>query len=405
MLGLISAAVVSQALGLVRTMPGVRRIWRRAALARQGRAQPSPQRPLLAQADARSLLPDMSPSAQHRGGGGLRSAATTASWVALTISIMAAAILGTGLVARSALRSIEARGWGLGSLLGLGVTGLVGYGVTIMSIGLIRSWFERRRRRLSRMLMRLSRYLLRGADRSTTVLPRMPIGVDGAVGFLGRSVLATGGAAVAVAASVAIPVMAMTGTTTIWDGLASTSPSISVVVNVGNDDGTAVPIAAAGGDQPHEGGAETVLSDTLSNATASPIAGSTTTTNETTTTTIKTITTTTSSSRDATGPVVSDISDTPDPILTAGNKQDTSQITVTTTDKSGVATVTVHYRISGGTFAIWTTLKPGTATTTFGPFTKPGIYEYRIMATDTLGNTNCKTPDTCPGGTVTVVTR
>ena len=233
----------------------------------------------------------------------------------------------------------------------------------------------------------------------------MPVGLDGAVGFLGRGVLATGGAVVAVAASVAIPVMAVTGPTTIWDDLASTSPSISIVVKVANNDGTAVPIAAAGEGQPQEGGAETVLSDISPEATdatattANPIVGSTTTTNETT---AKTTTTTTSSSRDATGPVVSDISDKPDPIFTAGNKQDTSQITVTTTDKSGVATVTVHYRLSGGAFAIWTTLKPGTATTTFGPFTKPGIYEYRIMATDTLGNANCKTPDTCPGGTVTV---
>jgi hypothetical protein len=346
----------------------------------------------------------MSPSTQRRGGGGLRSAATTAGWVALTVSIITAAILGTGLVARSALGSIEARGWGLGTLLGLGVAGLVGYGVTIMSIGLIRSWFERRRRRLRRMLMRLSRYLLRGFDRSTTVLPHMPVGFDGAVGFLGRGVLATGGAVIVVAASVAIPVMAVTGTTTIWDDLASTWPSISLVVEVGNDDGTAVPVAAAGEGQPQEGGVETVLSDTSPEATdatvttANTIVGSTTTTNETTAKT----TTTTTVPTDTTGPVVSDISDTPDPIFPAGNKQDTSQITVTTTDKSGVATVTIHYRLSGGTFAIWATLKPGTATTTFGPFTKLGIYEYRIMATDTLGNANCKTPDTCPGGTVTV---
>lgn len=200
--------------------------------------------------------------------------------------------------------------------------------------------------------------------------------------------------------------MTVTGTTTIWDDLASTSPSISIVVEVGNDDGTAVPIAAAGEDQPQEGGVETVLSDTspetadATATTANTIAGSTTTTNETT---IKTTTTTTVST-DTTGPVVSDISDRPDPIFTAGNKQDTSQITVTTTDESGVATVTMYYRLSGGTFAIWTTLKPGTVTTTFGPFTKPGIYEYRIMTSDTLGNANCKTPDTCPGGTVAVVT-
>ncbi len=41
--------------------------------------------------------------------------------------------------------------------------------------------------------------------------------------------------------------------------------------------------------------------------------------------------------------------------------------------------------------------------TPFGPVVTLGIYEYRIMATDTLGNANCKTPASCPGGTVTVI--
>ena len=56
--------------------------------------------------------------------------------------------------------------------------------------------------------------------------------------------------------------------------------------------------------------------------------------------------------------------------------------------------------VRSGSFALWATPKPGTASTTFGPFTKTGTYEYRIMATDTI----CKTPATCPGGTVTVTT-
>ena len=108
--------------------------------------------------------------------------------------------------------------------------------------------------------------------------------------------------------------------------------------------------------------------------------------------------------RDTTGPVVSRISDGPDPIFTAGNKPDTTQINFTISDTSGVATVNVYYRLGSGSFALWATPKPGTASTTFGPFTKTGTYEYRIMATDTLGTTICKTPATCPGGTVTVTT-
>ena len=65
--------------------------------------------------------------------------------------------------------------------------------------------------------------------------------------------------------------------------------------------------------------------------------------------------------------------------------------------------MTVYYRLGGGGFAVWTSVKGGSVSTTFGPFGTLGTYEYRIMATDTLGNTNCKSPASCPGGTVTVI--
>ena len=385
MLGLITLAVASQALSLLRALPGTRGIWRWAARARQGRAAPTPGRPLLAQADARTLQPHMPASTRRDGGDRLRPAAATAGWVAMTLVIMAAAIAGTGLVALSAIRSVNALGLGFSTLLGLSVAALIGYGGTTMSIGLIRSWFEHRRRRLRHMLIRLLRYLLRGFDRSTTALQRIPVGFEGATGLLGGSALATGGAAVVVVASLAIPALGVEGTVANADDSTSTSTSTSIVIAVGGDHRTAAGIATAGS-QTEEGGVKATTTT------------KTTTTAKTTTTT----TTTTAAPGDTTGPAVSGISDGPDPIFTAGNTPDTSQITVTTSDKSGVATVTVYYRLGGGSFAVWASLKPGTASTTFGPFTKAGTYEYRIMATDTLGNANCKTPETCPGGTVTV---
>ena len=403
MLGLISVMVVSQAFSLLRTLPGTRVIWRWTARVRQRSTAPTPERPLFAQADARALVDCLPASTPHDGGGRLHLAARTAAWVALTLVIMAAAIAGAGLVAVSAIRSVEARGWGFRTLFGFGVAALIGYGVTTMSIGLVRSWFERRRRRLRRMLMRLLRYLLRGFDRSTTALRRTPVRLDSAIGLLGRSVLATGGAAVVVAASLAIPVSAVDGTAAKADSPGSTSTSI-----VGGDHGTPAGIATVGS-RPEEGGAEAGLFDsapgvtaataTTAAARATPIAAGTTAATTATATTA-----TTAAPFDTTSPVLGGISDGPDPIYTTGNTPDTSQITVTTSDESGVASVTVYYRLGGGSFAVWASPKPGTTSTTFGPFTKTGTYEYRIMATDTLGNSNCKTPATCPGGTVTVLT-
>jgi hypothetical protein len=337
------------------------------------------------------------------------------------------------MVGLSAIRSVVARGWGLGTLLTLGMAALIGYGVTALSIGLIRSWFERRRRRLRRMLMRLVRYLLRGFDRSTAALPRMLGRFDRRTGLLGRGVLATVGAAVVVAASMAIPVSAVGGNETNAAGLGpaatttSTSTAATIVHVAGVEYGTAPEFAAAG-NPPEEGSMEptpfdstpttvsgtttTTVSDTTTTTvgdTATTVADTTTTTvSDTTTTTVGNTTTTvadttTTTVSDTTGPTVSRVSDSPDPIFTSGNPPDTSRISATTSDPSGVATVTVYYRLGGGKFAVWGSMKPGSSSTTFGPFATMGIYEYRIVATDTLGNTNCKTLSSCPGGTVTVI--
>lgn len=405
MLGIISLVVASQAVSLLRTMPGIRRIWRWAARGRQRRAGPTPRRPLLAQADAPALLPQMSPI---RGGTGsrLRPAAATASWVALTLVIMAAAMAGAGLVARSATRSVDSHGWGLDTLLRLGLAVLIGYGVTLLSIGLIRSWFERRRRRLRRLLMRLLRYLLRGFDRSAAGLRRMLGRFDGHTGLAGRAVLATGGMVVVVVASLGIPVSAVGGTTTNAAGPGSTSTSTTVVNAVSVDQENTPGISTAESSS-EEGGAEAALSDPAPAVTAATttIATTTTTTATTaaTTTTTAATTTTTVAPLDTTGPTVSGVSDGPDPIFTSGTAPDTSQVSATASDPSGVANMTVYYRLGGGAFAVWTSIKGGSVSTTFGPFGVLGIYEYRIMATDTFGNANCKTPAGCPGGTVTVV--
>jgi hypothetical protein len=441
MLGIISLVVASQSLSLLRTLPGTRRIWRWAVQTRQRRRAPTPGRPLLAQVDARSLLVHMSPAPPRGAGAGrLRPVARTVGWVVLTLVIMAAATAAAAVVGLSAIRSVVALGWGLGTLLSLAMAVLIGYGVTALSIGLIRSWFERRRRRLRRMLMRLLRYLLRGFDRSTAALPRMLGRFDRRTGLLGRGVLVTVGAAVVVAASMAIPVSAVGGNETNAAGLGPTATSTTVAHLAGVEYETTPEFAVAG--NPSEEGAveaapfrpaPTTVSDTTTTTvgdttttvanttttvahTITTTVGDTTTTVANTTTTVAhTITTTvgdttttvpdttTTTIADTSGPTVSRVSDDPDPIFTSGNPPDTSRISATTSDPSGVATVTVYYRLGGGKFAVWGSMKPGSSSTTFGPFATIGIYEYRIMATDTLGNVNCKTLASCPGGTVTVI--
>jgi hypothetical protein len=291
------------------------------------------------------------------------------------------------------------------------------------------------------MLMRLLRYLLRGFDRSTAALPRMLGRFDGRSGLMGRGILVTFGAAIVVAASTAIPVSAVGGIETNTVGLAQTQTPMSTSASVSVDPAVVVenettPAVASTGNPPEEGAVASSLSDptvvivgatttstigdttatpadtttTASDTTTSTIGDTTTTPADTTTTVAKSTTTTTvakstttTTVADTTGPIVSRISDSPDPIFTFGNPPDTSWISATTSDSSGVATVTVYYRVGKGGFVVWGSMKPGASSIAFGPFATIGIYEYRIMATDTLGNANCKTPSSCPGGTVTVI--
>jgi hypothetical protein len=83
-------------------------------------------------------------------------------------------------------------------------------------------------------------------------------------------------------------------------------------------------------------------------------------------------------------------------------------VRATVTDLSGVASVTLYYRTGKGGFARWGSLKEGAAgsyVVGFGSFSVVGIYEYRIVAVDGLGNANCATTalSRCPGGTTTVI--
>jgi hypothetical protein len=435
MLGLISFVVVSQAISLSKSLPGTRRIWARVAHNRHRTASPTPGRPMLAQANSRTLLPHLRPSDQAGGNGRLDRVARTAGWVALTLVIMVAAASGALLVAISAIRSLDTREWGLSNVFGLGMAALIGYGVATMSVGLIRSWFERRRRRLRRMLMRLLRYLLRGFERTTIITQPS----SARFGLPGRALLVAAAAVTVIAAAVATPVSAENAAAASDGGPGTTMTSM--VAATGGDDGTTAQVPTSGnrrevvddvprtharpttrvagketpgtvGTDPTRAAVASVATtttprDTATTTTTTSAATTTTTTRATTTTTASATTTTdttTTTTSDTTGPVVSGIFHGPNPILTTGNTPDTTQITSTTRDKSGVASVTMYYRAGSGSFSVWATMKPGTTTTTLlGPFAKAGTFEYRIMATDTLGNTNCRTPSTCPGGTVTVL--
>jgi hypothetical protein len=420
MLSLISLAVISQAVSLLRTMPGTRGIWRWVALARRRRSTPASQRPLLGQPDARALFPQLPAVPERRGR--FSPAVATTGWVALTLLIMAAAFAAATGVAIGALRSLDAGGWSIGTVLSLGFSVLISYGVTVLSVGLVRSWFERRRRRLRRMLMRLLRYLLRGFDRTTTALRRMLGRFDKETGVLGRGVLATGGAALIVAASFGVPVVAAGDAAPNPSGAgepaAATATATTVVRAMGIDhqstpevasvEDAEVVVVAVSDPAPDVTVAPTAPTTTTIAKTATTTAAPTTTVAKTTTTSTVAKTTTTSSSTttlppDTTGPTINGVSDGPDPIFTSGTAPDTSQVSASASDPSGVANMTVYYRLGGGGFSVWTSVKGGSVSTTFGPFGSIGTYEYRIMATDTLGNTNCKTPAGCPGGTVTVI--
>ena len=70
--------------------------------------------------------------------------------------------------------------------------------------------------------------------------------------------------------------------------------------------------------------------------------------------------------------------------------------------------MTLWYRKGAAKFAVWGRMKPSggrSYSVGFGPFATIGLYEYRIVTVDGLGNPNCSItkPTSCPGGSVTVV--
>lgn len=109
---------------------------------------------------------------------------------------------------------------------------------------------------------------------------------------------------------------------------------------------------------------------------------------------------------DSTGPSVSAVSDSPDPVNLEGTKPDTIAVSATVTDPSGVGSVTLYYRLSGGSLntILMTHIGGGIYQFTVGPFKTAGLYQYYILAVDTLANANCSSGDlsACPGGTFLV---
>ena len=110
---------------------------------------------------------------------------------------------------------------------------------------------------------------------------------------------------------------------------------------------------------------------------------------------------------DTQGPKVGGVNDGPDPIFTNGNPPDTATVSALVNDHSGVASVTLYYRLgSKNGFQVWGAMSGsgGKYSTSFGPFGSAGAYQYRIYAVDNLGNANCGKGSigACPGGTLTV---
>ena len=102
---------------------------------------------------------------------------------------------------------------------------------------------------------------------------------------------------------------------------------------------------------------------------------------------------------DTSGPKVGGANAAPNPTLT------TSPVTISATisDGSGVASATVYYGTSKGGYQSAGQMSPGGGgaySLTIGPLTPAGTYSFRILAVDSLGNSNCSTGnlDACPGG-------
>jgi RNA polymerase sigma-70 factor, ECF subfamily len=115
-----------------------------------------------------------------------------------------------------------------------------------------------------------------------------------------------------------------------------------------------------------------------------------------------------SNTPDLEGPMVFNVVDNPDPIFTSGNASDTTTISASVTDSGGVEMVELYYRQGSGKFLLWGLMAAdgdGGFQTKFGPFGQSGSYEYRILASDKAGNTNCSTKElsACPGETLSVI--
>jgi hypothetical protein len=157
-------------------------------------------------------------------------------------------------------------------------------------------------------------------------------------------------------------------------------------------------------------GATTTTTTAVPTTTTTKPPSTTTTTKppSTTTTTKPPSTTTTTKPADTAGPVVSKPVADPDMIFTSGTSPDSSVITANVTDVSGVASVTVYYRVGSGKFMWWGNMMAGKGdsySVMFGPFGVAGTYEYRFVAVDALGNASCSTGilTSCAGGTVAVI--
>jgi hypothetical protein len=106
---------------------------------------------------------------------------------------------------------------------------------------------------------------------------------------------------------------------------------------------------------------------------------------------------------DTKGPKVSGASASPNPALT------TSPVTISATvsDSSGVARAKVYIKTGKGGYQSIGKMKSGGGNNYFlniGTLTPAGTYTFRILAEDSLGNTNCSTGnlDACPGGSFVV---
>ena len=419
-LTLMAGVVVSQGLAYSRAIPGISRLWIRAAR-RRARREAYSGPALLARDDGRATIAALKAKPTlidltSIGRDARRFGATT-GWVALTILIMGFALLGVAAVSRAAVSSWSG-GVSSGTLWMTGFAGIVTYAVGMMCVALVRSWFERRRRRLRRMLSRLLRNLLRWWGGIRREMTRM-LGRRSAwpAGSLPLSATA---AALIVTLGVAVPISGGAG-----GGSEPPGEGDSALPAGGSQEGYATGESAAGTTAaPAAGGSVSPTPETTSTTaavmTSNPVttttsAPSTTTTVKTTTTTVKTSTTSAPSTTttapvpaDEAGPSVTAASDWPDPVFTSGSPPDASSISATVSDPSGVASAVIWYREGAAKFAVWGPMIDGgggSYSAGFGPFATAGVYEYRIVAVDGLGNANCsiQKPASCPGGTVTVV--